>query len=75
MVINSIKSFQVFIEIFVMTKGKFQTATLVYFLYDIGLSNAFQFGYASAAAFVLFGIIMVLSVIQLYLLRQRGPVW
>lgn len=74
-VINSIKSFQVFIEIFVMTKGKFQTATLVYFLYDTGLSNAFQFGYASAAAFVLFGIIVILSVIQLYLMRQRGPVW
>jgi len=32
-VINSIKSFQVFVEIFVMTKGKFDTATAVYFIY------------------------------------------
>ncbi len=74
-VINSIKSFQVFIEIFVMTKWKFETATMVYFLYDTGLSNAFKFGYASAAAYVLFAIIALFSLVQLILLRRRGPVW
>jgi multiple sugar transport system permease protein len=74
-VINSIKSFQVFIEIFMMTKGKFETATLVYFMYDIGLSNSYRFGYASAVAYVLFAIIALFSVVQLILLRRRGPVW
>jgi multiple sugar transport system permease protein len=74
-VINSIKSFQVFIEIFMMTKGKFETATLVYFMYDTGISNAFRFGYASAVAYLLFGIIAVFSVLQLVALRQRRPVW
>ncbi len=74
-VINSIKSFQVFIEIFVMTKGKFETATLLFFMYDTGLSNAFRFGYASAVAYVLFAIIAVFSIAQLIALRRRGPVW
>lgn len=74
-VINSIKSFQVFIEIFMMTKGKFETATLVYFMYDTGLTNAFRFGYASAVAYLLFGIIALFSVMQLLALRRRGPVW
>lgn len=74
-VINSIKSFQVFIEIFVMTKGKFETATLLFFMYDTGLSNAFRFGYASAVAYVLFAIIAVFSVAQLIVMRRRSPVW
>jgi multiple sugar transport system permease protein len=74
-VINSIKSFQVFIEIFIMTKGKFETATMVYYMYDTGLSNAFRIGYASAAAYVLFAIVAVFAIAQLLLLRRRGPVW
>ena len=74
-VINSIKSFQVFIEVFMMTKGKFESSTLVYFMYDIGLSNAYRFGYASAVAYTLFAIVAVFSVAQMVLLRRRGPVW
>ncbi|HOD67004.1 MAG TPA: sugar ABC transporter permease [candidate division Zixibacteria bacterium] len=74
-VINSIKSFQVFVEIFVMTKGKFDTASMVYFIYDAGLTTAFRFGYASAAAYLLFLIIAVFSVVQFALLRRRQPLW
>jgi multiple sugar transport system permease protein len=74
-VINSIKSFQVFVEIFVMTKGKFNTATGVYFVYDQGLTTAFKLGYASAAAYILFVIIGIFSVAQFLLLRKKGPVW
>jgi multiple sugar transport system permease protein len=72
-VINTIKSFQVFIEIFVMTKGKYGTSTAVYFVYESGL-NRFQFGYASAAAYILFLIIAVFSIAQFRLLRQRGHI-
>lgn len=71
-VINSIKSFQVFVEIFVMTKGKFETATAVYYLYEQGLTSGFQVGKASAAAWVLFIIIAVFSVLQFTMLRRRG---
>jgi multiple sugar transport system permease protein len=75
LVINSIKSFQVFVEIFVMTKGKFDTASMVYFIYDTGLTTGFQFGYASAAAYILFVIIGVFSILQFLFLRRRQPVW
>jgi len=74
-VINSIKSFQVFVEIFVMTKGKFDTATAVYFIYEQGLTTAFRIGYASAAAYVLFVIIGTFSIAQFLLIRRRVSTW
>ncbi|MFQ6008060.1 MAG: carbohydrate ABC transporter permease [Candidatus Zixiibacteriota bacterium] len=75
LVINSIKSFQVFVEIFVMTKGKFDTATAVYFIYETGLTTGFKFGYASAAAYVLFVIIGIFSALWFLLLRRRQALW
>ncbi|MEE8404887.1 MAG: sugar ABC transporter permease, partial [candidate division Zixibacteria bacterium] len=75
LVINTIKSFQVFVEIFVMTKGKFDTSTMVYFIYEIGLTTTLQSGYASAAAYILFGIIALFSLAQFALLRRRQPLW
>ncbi len=69
-VINTIKSFQVFVEIFVMTKGKYGSSTAVYFIYESGL-NRFDFGYASAAAYVLFIIIAAFSIAQFTLFRRR----
>ena len=74
-VINSIKSFQVFVEIFVMTNGKFDTATSVFFIYEEGLTTAFRIGYASAAAYVLFLIIGLFSVAQFLLLKRRAAAW
>jgi len=74
-VINSIKSFQVFVEIFVMTKGKFDTATAVYFIYEQGLTTAFRIGYASAAAYVLFVIIGTFSIAQFLLIRRKASTW
>jgi len=70
-VINTIKSFQVFVEIFVMTKGRYGSSTAVYYIYETGL-NRFEFGYASAAAYILFIIIAIFSMIQFGLLRQKG---
>lgn len=75
LVINSIKSFQIFVEIFVMTKGKFDTMSLVYFIYDTGLTTHFEFGYASAAAYLLFGLIGLFSLAQFFLLRKKSPTW
>mgnify|MGYP001218823063 CR=1 FL=1 len=70
-VINTIKSFQIFTEIFVMTGGKSGTSTAVYFIYETGLSR-FEFGYASAAAYILFLIIAVFSLAQFGLFQQRS---
>ncbi|UCD16964.1 MAG: sugar ABC transporter permease [Candidatus Zixiibacteriota bacterium] len=72
-VINTIKSFQVFVEVFVMTKGKYDTSTAVYFIYESGL-NRFEFGYASAAAYILFLIIAIFSLVQFRLFRRRA-IW
>jgi ABC-type sugar transport system permease subunit len=60
--LNTIKSFQVFTEVFVMTKGGplGSTTTAVYFIYEEGL-HRFKMGYASAAAYLLFGIIALFS--------------
>ncbi|OGC83655.1 MAG: ABC transporter permease [candidate division Zixibacteria bacterium RBG_19FT_COMBO_42_43] len=64
--LNTIRSFQIFIEIFVMTKGGplNSTLTVVYSVYENGLVR-FQMGYASAMAYVLFFIIMIFSLLQM----------
>jgi len=63
--INTIKSFQIFTEIFVMTQGGpvGATSTVVYFVYREGFEK-FRMGYASAAAYVLFFVILIVSMIQ-----------
>lgn len=63
--ITTISSFQVFDLIYLMTQGgpENSTSVLVYQMYK----NAFEFfkiGKASAIAYVLFGVILVLSMIQ-----------
>ncbi len=73
MVINTIRSFQVFIEIYVMTKGGplGSTSTAVYFVFDEGLQK-FNMGYASAAAYLLFIIILLFSLLQMKLITRKG---
>ena len=68
-VINLIKSFQVFTEIFVMTQGGplGSTTTAVYHVYMMGFER-FRLGYASAAAFLIFAMIAVFAVVQFRLL-------
>jgi len=63
--INTIKSFQIFTEIFVMTQGGpvGATSTVVYFVYREGFEK-FRMGYASAAAYLLFFVILAISLIQ-----------
>lgn len=72
-VLNSIKSFQVFVEVFVMTKGGplNSTYTMVYFVYEEGL-HKFNIGYGSAAAYLLFIVIALISWFELKLIRTRN---
>jgi len=72
-VINSIKSFQIFVEIYVMTKGGplGATTTLVYEVYHQAFEQSDRMGYASALAYVVFVILLVMSLIQMRLLRVR----
>jgi multiple sugar transport system permease protein len=65
LVIETIGAFQVFDAMYVMTAGGpvRSSYSLVYFLYDSGF-KFFDFGYASAIGLVLFGIVLVVSLIQ-----------
>jgi len=69
-VINTIRSFQVFIEIFVMTRGGPLNSTLtsVFYLYDRAFYR-FDMGYASAVGYLLFAVIMGFSFLQMKYLR------
>ena len=70
--ILTINSLQVFDLVYVMTNGGplFTTDTLVTMMFREGFTN-FDIGYASAIAWVLFLLIMILSALQLRLFRYR----
>ncbi|MFO7882823.1 MAG: sugar ABC transporter permease [Kosmotogaceae bacterium] len=71
--INTIRSFQIFSEIFTMTQGEplNSTQTIVYYLYIKGFRQ-FEMGYASAMAYVLVVIIMIVTLIQQRALRSES---
>ncbi len=71
--ISLIGSFQVFNLVYVMTDGGPGNATLVYIYYL--WENAFSFfkmGYASAMAYLLFILMLMITLLQVRLLRGRG---
>ncbi|NNF07683.1 MAG: sugar ABC transporter permease, partial [Candidatus Eisenbacteria bacterium] len=72
-VINTIKSFQVFIEVFVMTRGGPLNSTLtsVFYLYEQGF-RYFDLGYASALAYLLFLVTLSFSLLQSRVLKDRS---
>jgi len=72
LVLNSIKSFQVFVEIYVMTKGGplGATNTLVYELYHQAFEQTDMMGQASALAYVVFVILLVMSFVQMRIFRN-----
>jgi len=69
-VINTIKSLQVFIEVFVMTRGGplNSTVTAVYYIYDEAF-HRLDMGFASAVAYLLFAVILVVTVMQMKRLK------
>jgi multiple sugar transport system permease protein len=71
LIIGLIGSFQVFTSVYVMTSGGPGTASLmlVLYVYRHAFQN-FKMGYASALAWLLFGIVLVLTVVQFRLSRR-----
>ncbi|MBC8144044.1 MAG: sugar ABC transporter permease [bacterium] len=65
-VINTIRSFQVFTEVYVMTKGGplHSTTTLVYQVFEYARERADMMGYASAIAYTTFILILLVSLVQ-----------
>ena len=72
-VINTIKSFQMFVEVYVMTKGGplGATTTLVYEVYVQAFEQSDQMGYASALAYVVFAVLLIMSIIQTRWLGEK----
>jgi ABC-type sugar transport system permease subunit len=73
-VIHIIGSFQIFGQVFVMTQGGpgDATRTVVQHLYETAFQGLFHFGSASAMAWVLFGVILVFSLIQFRILKGHA---
>src|SRR4029453_10923664 len=66
LVINTIRAFQVFVEVYIMTRGGplGTTVTAVYYLYEEAFFR-FEMGRACAASYILFAVILVLSLAQI----------
>jgi len=71
--LNTIRSFQIFIEVFVLTRGGplESTLTLVYHLYERAFYH-FEMGYASALAYLLLALVGIVLLIQRRLLGRGG---
>jgi len=72
LVINTIRSFQVFVEVLVMTQGGplGSTNTLVMYLYDTAFRRL-DYGYASVVAYAVFILSGIFSVIAMRRLRPE----
>ena len=70
-ILSAIGALQVFEEIYVMTSGRIGTSTMVYRIYETGLSSlgGMEMGYASAMGFVLFAILLAFSAIAIRLME------
>jgi multiple sugar transport system permease protein len=72
LIINIIKSFQIFMEIYIMTKGGplHSSTTLVYMIFINGFDKTDAMGYASAISYFLFFLLLVLSFFQLSFMKK-----
>ncbi|MGA5762304.1 carbohydrate ABC transporter permease [Nonomuraea bangladeshensis] len=72
-VLQLLASLKVFDQIYLMTAGGPQDATrpIIEYAYDVGFTG-YRIGYASAVSYILFAIIVVVSLAQLRLFRKRA---
>jgi len=72
-VLGAISAFQVFDLIFIMTEGgpAYATQTLSYYIYQKAF-RSFDMGYAASMSYVLFVILLILTLIQMRVLRPSA---
>lgn len=73
-IISTIFAFKEFIGVFIMTPEgglEYDTATVIYYLFDLAFKGQFNFGRAAAVGFLLFVILTVISMIQKMLFGKR----
>lgn len=73
LVVNTVRSLQIFAEVFVMTRGGplRSTTTVVYYLYEQAFYR-FDLGYASAVAYLLFVLTLGLAWVQMKVVRPAA---
>ncbi len=73
-IVSIINSFKVFDEVFALFDGKpgpaYSAQTVVYYIFE-KFYNEWEFGIASAAAYVLFIVIFIFTLIQLYIGKRK----
>lgn len=69
-------SLRIFDQIYLITVGgpNYATRPILEYVYDTGFTD-FRIGYASAISYLFFALILVVSVAQFRLLRNRGEDW
>ncbi|SDM22263.1 carbohydrate ABC transporter permease [Nonomuraea jiangxiensis] len=72
-VLQLVASLKVFDQIYLMTSGGPQDATrpIIEYAYDVGFTG-YRIGYASAISYILFVLIVIVSLVQLRLFRKRA---
>ncbi len=72
MVLNITGAFQVFGQVYMITRGgpEMSTRTLVQYIYETAFNN-YRMGYASALSWLLFLVIALFSVIQFRMMREQ----
>jgi multiple sugar transport system permease protein len=72
MVMNIVGAFQVFGQVYMITRGgpELSTRTLVQYIYDTAFNN-YRMGYASAISWLLFLVIAVFSAFQFRLMKEK----
>jgi multiple sugar transport system permease protein len=74
LIISMISAWKIFVPMFIMTPEggpDNTTATVVYYLWEKGFRGTGLLGYAAAIAYILFVIILLLTVIQNVVLGKR----
>lgn len=72
LVTSVISSFQVFGQVYIMTRGgpANATSTIVYYIYQNGFES-FRMGYASALSWLLFAVVFIFTLIQFRAQREK----
>ncbi len=71
-VMNVIGAFQVFGQVYIITRGgpELSTRTMVQYIYETAFNN-YRMGYAAALSWLLFAVIALFSAVQFRLMRER----
>jgi ABC-type sugar transport system permease subunit len=74
MIISGIGAFKIFVPMLVMTPNggpEYSTAPIVFYMYEVGFTGQWELSYASAIAYILTIIILILTLVQNRIFGRR----